>query len=252
MPSEKMSVVTWPSVPPTSSQCAMQQDDQDFRTALRRGLVTPHYQPIVGLPTGRVVAVEALARWEDAVLGPVGPDVFVAAAERGGLILELGRQVLERACHDLAAWSAVPAGLRVNVNVSPLQLRDAGFVAMVADVLQRSGLAPHRLCLEITESAAVDDLRATDRRLDALRALGVKVALDDFGTGYSSLTVLRDLLVDVVKMDRTFVATMTSEPRDAVLAVSPLERARAGDPFTCTLLWGRAWGPGRAASTGST
>lgn len=201
--------------------------------ALERGAVTLHHQPLVELPSSRVVAVEALARWDDEELGPVAPQVFVAAAERSGMIVELGRQVLERAARDVTAWGASSTGPAVNVNVSPLQLREPDFVSMVADVLERTGLEPSRLCVEITETAAVQDFHLTDRRLEGLRGLGVQVALDDFGTGYSSLTVLRQLPVDLVKMDRSFVSHLVSDVRDGVLARLIVDAAHAMGMRVC-------------------
>ncbi|MDT0165351.1 EAL domain-containing protein [Actinotalea sp. AC32] len=200
--------------------------------ALAAGRVEFHLQPIVDLPSGRTVALEALARWHDDELGPVPPDRFVAVAERTGLVGELGRRALHAACRDAASWADADA-IVVNVNVSPIQLTDPDFAHVVADALASTGLAPARLCLEITEATAVEDLCLTDRRLGALRELGVQVALDDFGTGYSSLTVLRDLPVDVVKMDRAFVAHITSDARDAVLARLIVDAAHAMGMRVC-------------------
>lgn len=196
-----------------------------LQTALRAGSVDVHYQPVVDLLANRPVAVEALARWDDPVLGQVPPTTFIEVAESTGLIQELGRQVLERAANTVASWPGEP--LLLDVNVSPHQLREDGFVAMVADVLERSGIAPSRLCLEVTETAAVEDLRRTSRVLNEVRSLGVQIALDDFGTGYSSLTVLRDLPVDIVKMDRAFVAHLTTDARAAVLARLVIDAAHS-------------------------
>jgi PAS domain S-box-containing protein len=201
--------------------------------ALEHGSVTLHHQPLVELPSSRVVAVEALARWDDEELGQVPPQVFVAAAERSGMIVELGRQVLHRACRDAATWGATSTGPVVNVNVSPLQLREADFVPVVAETLERTGLDPSRLCVEITETAAVQDFHLTDRQLEGLRGLGVEVALDDFGTGYSSLTMLRRLPVDTVKMDRAFVSHLTSDLRDGVLARLIIDAAHSMGMRVC-------------------
>jgi PAS domain S-box-containing protein len=192
--------------------------------AVRAGGLRLHYQPVVDLATGRTTGVEALARWHDDVLGEVAPDVFVVAAERSGLIGELGRWVLGEACRQAATWRdedasgpAAGTGPRVAVNVSPLQLSDRTFVQQVESALAASGLAPERLCLEITETAAVDDVDDTAARLGELRRLGVQLALDDFGTGYSSLTLLRRLPVHLVKIDRTFVEQVARDTRDAVM-----------------------------------
>ena len=189
-----------------------------LRRALDAGLLRLHYQPVVALPSAHRIAVEALARWDDADAGPVPPDVFIPVAERTGLIHQLGVQVLELACRTGARWAASGAATRVGVNVSPLQLTSGQFVGQVRTALDESGFDPSLLVLEITESAAIDDLRATGRRLHALRELGVQVALDDFGIGHSPLSMLRELPLDILKIDRSFVARVHENARDAVIA----------------------------------
>ncbi|NMR21016.1 EAL domain-containing protein [Cellulomonas fimi] len=177
-----------------------------------------HYQPVVELPSGRVVGVEALARWHDPELGAVPPDVFIPLAETTGLIHDLGAWVLRTACREAASWPPeVDPTTSVSVNVSPVQLVLPEFVEVVSQALADSGLAPHRLCLEITETAAIADLHETATRLAELRRRGVRIALDDFGTGHSSLTLLRALPVDVVKIDRSFVEKVARSAQDAVL-----------------------------------
>ncbi|HEX2902608.1 MAG TPA: EAL domain-containing protein [Jatrophihabitans sp.] len=193
---------------------------RQLRRALRAGAIAVHYQPVVELPSGRIVGAEALARWNDELLGTVTPDVFIGVAERAGLIEELGAHVLRTACAEAATWTpAAPdvTGPSVSVNVSALQLRTDDIVSTVQHALAAAGLAATRLCLEITETAAVQDLPGCTERLTALRALGVRIALDDFGTGHSSLTLLRRLPVDIVKIDRSFVEQVTADARDAVL-----------------------------------
>jgi PAS domain S-box-containing protein len=181
-----------------------------------------------------VVGVEALARWDDPELGTVPPDRFIAVAERGGLIFDLGDQLLRRACREAAHRPGREgADLLVSVNVSAMQLAEPHFVRDVADVLGSTGMPPANLCLEITETAAMDDLEATAARLRELRALGVSLALDDFGTGYSSLTMLRHLPVDLVKMDRSFVAHLTTDAQDAVLARLVIDAAHAMGMQVC-------------------
>src|SRR4051812_20884853 len=162
-----------------------------LRSALEADQVTLAYQPVVDLSTGVVVAAEALARWHDDELGEVPPDLFIPVAEHTGLIVELGRWVLRRACHEAAGWAQPAEGSRpvvVSVNVSPLQLRESSFVADVHDALADAGLPPSLLCLEVTETAIVTDVDAAASAMWALRELGVQFALDDFGTGHSSLT----------------------------------------------------------------
>jgi diguanylate cyclase len=183
--------------------------EADLRVALKLGQIEVHYQPIVDLATGRILELEALARWHHPERGPVSPAAFISVAEASGHIRALGEFVLHRACADMRRWRDLRiAGddLRVAVNLSPLQL-DAGLPTVVADALARHGLPPSCLTLEVTESALVDDPDAV-ASLDRLRHLGVCVALDDFGTGYSSLSALRDLPVDTLKIDRSFVSRL--------------------------------------------
>ena len=167
-----------------------------------------HYQPIVSLPDGVLVGVEALLRWQHPERGLVPPLDFVPAAERSGMIVPVGRWVLATACHQAATWlrdfpSHAPR--TINVNVSPYQLRDPGLVADVIEALRAAGLPAHRLVVEVTESAIVDDTAAATIR--HLHDLGVRISLDDFGTGHSALSVLNDCPVDQLKLDRSFVGT---------------------------------------------
>ncbi|WP_426564475.1 EAL domain-containing protein [Angustibacter sp. McL0619] len=190
-----------------------------LRQALAEHVVRLHYQPIVTLPSARPVAVEALARWTDPSLGEVPPDSFIPVAEATGMIHTLGNDVLGQACRTTAAWpNHVEVPLRVSVNVSPLQLSNDTFVWQVAAALEESGLEPNRLVLEITESAALEDMAESAARLHALRSLGVRVALDDFGVGHSPLNMLRQLPLDVLKIDRSFVSRVHENARDAVIA----------------------------------
>ncbi|GAB3591732.1 hypothetical protein GCM10027446_10600 [Angustibacter peucedani] len=189
-----------------------------LRQALTDGAVTLHYQPVVTLPSARATGVEALARWTDPVLGVVPPDVFIPVAEASGLIHPLGAQVLFAACRTAAGWPAREGRLpTVAVNVSPLQLATPAFVGQVATALEESGLRPQQLLLEITESAAIEDLEEGAARLHALRSLGVRIALDDFGIGHSPLSMLRQLPIDLLKIDRSFVAKVHENARDAVV-----------------------------------
>jgi EAL domain-containing protein (putative c-di-GMP-specific phosphodiesterase class I) len=169
-----------------------------------------HYQPVMSLGHGTVVVRS--------------PDRFIPFAEQTGLILPLGQMVLREAAHQVARWSkAFRAHLAVHVNVSPLQLVGHALVDDVAEVLRSSGLRPHELVLEVTESHRFEDSRHVSRIIAQLRALGVRVALDDFGTGWSSLARLRELEVDMIKLDRSFVAV--HEPRQRLLAEGIIELA---------------------------
>jgi diguanylate cyclase (GGDEF)-like protein len=182
--------------------------EQDLRGALERRELTLAYEPIVRLDSGAVTGMEALLRWRHARRGAVSPAEFVPVAERTGLIVPLGRWVLEQACARAVAVNErhpeLPA-LSMSVNVSLGQLRDPSFVDMVAETLARTGLAGDRLVLEITESLLMTDVAATVSTLSALRERGVRIAVDDFGTGYSSLSYLRHFPIDILKIDRTFV-----------------------------------------------
>lgn len=168
------------------------------------------YQPIIELSTGRIVSMEALVRAQHPELGAIGARELIDVAENGGLIAALGSALLDEACHAAVTWQHVPGGEEVQLafNVSPLQLHDVGFVSGVARTLGASGLAPDRLCLELTESRL---LAAPGTAIDALydlRDLGVRLTIDDFGTGYSSLSYLSRLPVTLLKMDQAFVADM--------------------------------------------
>ncbi|MER5934731.1 EAL domain-containing protein [Streptomyces sp. NPDC002054] len=185
--------------------------------ALERGEFFIEYQPLVHLHDGSVHGAEALVRWSHPQYGVLGPDRFIPLAERTGLIVPLGRWVLEEAVRQARSWQREHGGpLRINVNLSPTQLHHPGLVADTVAVLENSGLAPGALCLEVTESALIG---ADDELLEPLRrlaALGVDIALDDFGTGYSNLANLRRLPVSVLKLDRSFTQSMQRLPADPV------------------------------------
>ncbi|MGZ4310640.1 MAG: putative bifunctional diguanylate cyclase/phosphodiesterase [Solirubrobacteraceae bacterium] len=179
---------------------------QRLREAVREDSFQVHYQPIVELTTGRVAASEALVRWLDGPRGCVNPASFIPIAEEMGVIVPLGRPILERACREAQLWPsdghAAPA---VHVNLSPVELRDPHFLTGVAGVLERTGLRPDRLVLEITEGVVLRDPEKSIAILNELRRLGVQLALDDFGTGYSSLSHLRSLPIDWLKIGKPFV-----------------------------------------------
>jgi len=188
------------------------------------------YQPVVELRTGRMIGVEALLRSRH--LGrEVLPEEFVPAAEAAGSIVELGAWAMRRACEQAGEWRGNPmlSDLRVGVNVSARQLAEPAFGDRVADALAAgsSPLEPELLWVELTESLVLDDLDAVVPVLERLRSNGVRVALDDFGTGYSSLTHLRRLPVDVIKLDRSFVAQMDSDRRDRAIVRSSIGLAAA-------------------------
>lgn len=198
----------------------------ELHLALQRDELRLVYQPVVSVPDGRPVGVEALLRWDHPERGAVPPLEFVPIAEESGLIVEVGRWVLHRSCAQLAAWRAagVP-DVSMSINVSNRQLEHDHFVGEVRDALERSGVPPELLVLEITESVFIRDFRAALRRLEALKGLGVRLAIDDFGTGFSSLFSLSRLPVDVVKIDKAFVDGLGSRYDSVVEAVVTLADA---------------------------
>jgi diguanylate cyclase (GGDEF)-like protein/PAS domain S-box-containing protein len=186
-----------------------------------------HYQPIVELATGRPVGAEALVRWQHPRRGLIAPGAFVPLAEETGLVVPLGWHVLAAACAEAAGWPARGgAGPTLTVNVSARQLVEPGFVDAVSEVLARSGLAPARLLLELTESVLAQHDGPTLATLRGLKRLGVRLGIDDFGTGYSSLRYLQQFPVDVLKVDRGFVAGLRA-PADGDEPAAGVALARA-------------------------
>jgi diguanylate cyclase (GGDEF)-like protein len=198
----------------------------DLRSAVERGQLTCHYQAQVDAERGRVIGVEALARWRHSRLGWIGPGEFVPLAERRGLIVPLGEHVLRLACSTAVDWPDVEGvSPRVAVNVTARQLARADFGATVRRVLRETGLRPDRLELEVTESSLMVDRGAGIDALASLREEGVRVAVDDFGTGYSCLAALRRLPLDTVKIDQSFVRGALHNPADAAIIKAMLELA---------------------------
>jgi len=184
--------------------------------ALALGALTAFYQPIVYLGSRQIAGFEALARWRHPTLGLLGPDTFIPLAEETGQILELGRQMLNLAVRQAVEWSALREGpgCFIGVNVSVRQLRDEDFVETVQNVLAATGINPHHLVLEVTETALLDRQDFTvHQRLQGLRELGVGIALDDFGTGYASLISLHDMPIDIIKIDKSFTSRLTTSER---------------------------------------
>lgn len=192
----------------------------DLRVALDTGQLRVYYQPIVRLSDARTVAVEALVRWQHPQRGMIRPDLFVPAAERTGLIVPVGQWVLAEVCRQAARWQdelGADALQYVSVNVSPRQLREAGFAAQVQATLSGAGLHPRHLTVEVTETAVFDGGSGLEE-LHQLKRLGVNVALDDFGTGHSSLGLLRTCPVDVLKVDKSFIDNITDQGEHSVIA----------------------------------
>jgi diguanylate cyclase (GGDEF)-like protein/PAS domain S-box-containing protein len=181
--------------------------EMDLRSALNSGELEIYYQPLVDIASGRTCAFEALLRWRHRERGMIPPGEFIPVAEETGLIGPLGAFVLRQACADAILW---PDDTKVAVNLSPLQFRTGSLLQTVMSALERSGLAAHRLELEITETLLLERGERVLATLHALRALGVRIAMDDFGTGYSSLSYLRSFPFDKIKIDRSFVRDLSS------------------------------------------
>ena len=195
--------------------------EMDLRGALEAAEFHLAYQPQLRVETGELTGFEALLRWTSAKRGPISPAEFIPIAEETGLIVPLGEWVLRTACATAAKW---PDHIKIAVNLSPIQFRARGLAAMVTSALATTALAPHRLELEVTESALLEDDAATIAILHQLRALGIRVSMDDFGVGYSSLSYLRKFPFDKIKIDRSFVGTLgeSSESKAIVRTIASL------------------------------
>jgi diguanylate cyclase (GGDEF)-like protein/PAS domain S-box-containing protein len=189
----------------------------DLATAIEQDQLRLVYQPVIDLKQHRVVGAEALLRWDHPTRGPVSPNEFLPIAERAGLIVPIGRWVVEQAISAASRWQAA-GPQQVCINVSAAQIRSADFVGQVRDSIARTGIDPRRITVEITETTFVDEIDSGSPSLAELRALGVLIALDDFGTGYCSLSYLQRFPVDVLKIDRQFIGELDIDPHTATLA----------------------------------
>ena len=196
--------------------------ESDLRQALARQQLYLVYQPIIDLQSGRVSGAEALLRWQHPTRGVVSPADFIPVAESSGMIVPIGEWVLRQACRDARRWDQIPGGeaLSVSVNLSGRQLQTSELPSMVPQALLEAGLAPGRLTLEMTESVLIERTDETLALLHELRRMGVRLAIDDFGTGYSSLSYLHRFPVDVVKIDRSFIESLTGEADETSLVGS--------------------------------
>jgi EAL domain-containing protein (putative c-di-GMP-specific phosphodiesterase class I) len=205
----------------------------DLRRAVRDGHFTVHYQPLIDLESNAVLGLEALVRWDHPTLGQIPPTDFIPLAEETGLIVQIGRFVLNEACRQRQTWVAEHpdySRLYVSVNLSTRQFKSPGeIVQTVREATERAGMDPSVLVLEVTESILMGDRESITRDLQALRELGARIAIDDFGTGYSALSYLREFPIDWVKMDRSFVADLAFGSGDAALVRSVLELGEALD-----------------------
>jgi diguanylate cyclase (GGDEF)-like protein len=237
--------------------------ERDLRSAIERSELTVHYQPIIDVERDRIVGSEALLRWEHPEFGRMPPCEFIPVAEDTGMITAIGRLVLLEATRQTAEWNAVPGAheLAVSVNVSARQFVDGVILVDVRDALTASGLRPSLLTLELTESVLVHDVDSAVSLLFDLKRLGVRIAIDDFGTGYSSLSYLARLPVDILKVDKGFVAGVQLDTSEGRLAATVVALANTLDLQTvvegvetagqlaamrelgCTLFQGYLWSP---------
>ena len=207
---------------------AQQSVETDLRRAVERREFTLYYQPKVNLRTGAIVGVEALIRWQHPQKGLLAPGDFIAVAEESGLIVPIGRLVLEEVCTQVRAWRAagVPS-LTIAVNVSAVELRAPSFFTGVRDIIARHELDPALFEIELTETFMMHDWQSTAEVLLALKELGVRVALDDFGTGYSSLSYMKRFPIDTLKIDQSFVRDMSTDPDDASIVSAVINMGRS-------------------------
>ena len=206
--------------------------ENELRRALEGGQIAVHYQPMVDLRTGRALGAEALVRWDHPTVGALGPDAFVPVAEESGLIIPLGDMVLQSAVRDAAGWVEAGLDVRVAVNVSTYQLADPELVERIERTLDRFGLEPGRLTVEVTETRVIEDMRLARSVVDAIAGLGVRLVIDDFGTGYSSIARLRGLPFSGVKIDQSFIVQLGTDSAARPVVGAIVELAHALDLTT--------------------
>jgi diguanylate cyclase (GGDEF)-like protein len=201
-----------------------------LRRALERGQLSLHYQPKVGMADEGVTGVEALLRWSHPEFGAVSPAQFIPLAEETGLVVPIGRWVLREACAQAMRWQGSGLNpLSVAVNLSPRQFADEHLLDDIDEALERSGLSPSLLQLEVTESMVMRNVSRAVKVMDAIRSRGVRLAIDDFGTGYSSMSLLKQLPIDTIKIDRSFVRDLPSDSEDCAIVQAIISMAKALD-----------------------
>jgi EAL domain-containing protein (putative c-di-GMP-specific phosphodiesterase class I) len=200
-----------------------QSAEDELRTAIENNELELLYQPIISSTDSKIICVEALARWRHKTYGLLSADSFIPLAEERGLIVQLGEWALRRACADAMRWP----GIKVAINVSPIQFRQKDFVASVNHVLTDSGIDAQRVELELTEGVIIADADLAEHSMIDLRALGVHMVLDDFGTGYSSLIYLRRFAFDKIKIDRSFLESMEESGESAIIVRSIVDLGRS-------------------------
>jgi EAL domain-containing protein (putative c-di-GMP-specific phosphodiesterase class I) len=201
--------------------------EAQLRRAIERDELVMHYQPILSVVDRRWSGVEALVRWQHPQRGLLGPDEFVPLAEETGLIVPLGRRVLELVCAQAVRWALLLPDIQIAVNASPVELAYSATATEILETLRRAGLAPSGLTVEVTESALTGELDTARAVIEELKAAGVRVLIDDFGTGYSSLARLGELPISGLKIDRRFARGLGRDPRvlPVVRAIADLARA---------------------------
>ncbi|MFN2308365.1 MAG: putative bifunctional diguanylate cyclase/phosphodiesterase, partial [Gammaproteobacteria bacterium] len=212
----------------TARAIARQSIEASLRLALERQELVLHYQPKIDLHSGAIVGIEALVRWQHPQRGLLAPAEFVPIAEDSGLILPIGRWVLHEACRQAQAWQdmGLPQ-IPISVNTSALEFRAKDFLVNLRGILDETHLQPRYLEIELTESVLMRDAKSTDTVLNALSAMGIQLAVDDFGTGYSSLSYLRRFSVDTLKIDGSFVSSMTHNENDASLVSAVISMGKS-------------------------
>jgi EAL domain-containing protein (putative c-di-GMP-specific phosphodiesterase class I) len=201
----------------------------DLQRAIEQDEFVVHFQPIIDLRGRTMTGVEVLVRWDHPTRGRLAPVEFITAAEENGMIVDIGRMVLRESCRRAVQWHLTERGLSLAVNLSARQLSSTTLLDDVRLVLDETGFEPSSLVLEITETTIMRDADAATGRLRALKELGVRLAIDDFGTGYSSLAYLRQIPVDILKIDRSFVADLHDSPEAAAIVHSLIELGKTLD-----------------------
>ena len=200
--------------------------EQGIRHGLEHGQFVPFFEPQVDLETGKIIGFEVLARWKHPQAGLVMPDTFIPVAEEMGLIGQLSEQVMQAALKDAAAWDP---SIKLSVNISPAQLADPWLAQKIVRCLTETGFPAERLVVEVTESSLFADIELARSISTSLKNQGIRLALDDFGTGFSSLAHLRSLPFDIIKIDRSFVATIHHDPQSAAIVRAVTSLANAID-----------------------
>jgi len=199
--------------------------ESSLRKAMEVGELRLHYQPLVELRRGQIIGVEALVRWQHPDLGLVPPSKFIPIAEETGLIVPLGEWVLRTACTQAAVWHAQGLQLQMGVNLSARQFEQPDLVDMVEEILRETGLDPNWLNLELTESTIIRNHEYASQTLRQLKELGITIAIDDFGTGYSSLSYLCRFPLDALKVDRSFITSLTDSAKDQAVVKGLIDLA---------------------------